>query len=26
VFILIIAIAGCVFSYFVKRRSRNEMV
>ena len=26
VFILIMAISGCVFSHFVKRRSRNEMV
>ena len=26
VFILIIAISGCAFSHFVKRRSRNEMV
>ena len=25
VFILMIALAGCVFSWFVKRRSRNEM-
>ena len=26
VFILIMAISGCAFSHFVKRRSRNEMV
>ena len=26
VFILIMAISGCTFSHFVKRRSRNEMV
>ena len=26
VFILIMAISGCIFSHFVKRRSRNEMV